>query len=87
MKSIQGRLNALEKKLNAAKVPETIEDLVAAMERGEYKQTSMMAIVTSIMAAGGADHLKGRFPDELVSWLVHVIEEPRPALFTESYER
>ena len=71
MKEIERRVVKLENCLGSSLEPETLEEMFAALERGDYGKTNLPAIVFSIMSHGGsADHLKGgEIPDMLIDFL------------------
>lgn len=54
----------------------TLEEQWAAFERGDYGRTTLMAVVVSMINAGGkVEHLRGQFPDKLLDFIGKVIRE------------
>ncbi len=72
MKEVEKRVVRLEGLLGLRDEPETLEQMFAALERGDYGQTNFMAIVVSILSNGrSAEHLRGQeIPDILLDALV-----------------
>ena len=75
MKEFERRIVRLETLLDSSRGPETLEEMLAAFERGKYSQTSLMEVVVSILANGGtADHLRGgELPDKLLDFVVEQV--------------
>ena len=54
----------------------TLEEQWEAFERGDYGRTTLMAVVVSIINAGGkVEHLRDQFPDKLLDFFEKVIRE------------
>jgi len=70
MKDLERRVVRLEDCLDSSRGPETLEEMLAAFERGGHGRTSVMAIVASILSNGGSvDHLRGgEIPDKLLDF-------------------
>ena len=68
MKEIERRVVKLESSLGLRDKPETVSEMFAAMQRGDYGPSSVMALVASILSNGrSVEHLRGgEIPDLLL---------------------
>jgi hypothetical protein len=74
---IERRIAKLEEQIRAVAKPKAIEDMIEAMNRGDYGPVTVMSVVSSILSAGGnGDRLKGKsLPDELIDFFVETLKK------------
>jgi len=54
----------------------SLKDQWGAFEGGDYGETSVMAVVVSILSNGGnVDHLRGELPDKLIDFFAECLKD------------
>ena len=85
MKDIEKRVAKMESLLGSSREAETLEDMIAAFEQGEYGHPSVMSVVVAILTERNGERLKSDFPAELVDFFVETLK--RPPTFEGLHER
>ena len=76
MKELEKRLVKLEGSLELSSSPRTLREAWEAFDRGEYGDSSMMALVVSVLSNGGSvEHLRGEYPDLLLDDLAECVKK------------
>ena len=68
-RNVENRISRLENQIGIGKKNETLEDTIAAFQRGDYGGTAM-SVVAFLMNGGDPDRLREKYPDILVDWFL-----------------